>query len=238
MAMIRFAVVEDDPDCQRTIVGYIHDYFADRKEVDCAVFNDGSSLLAADFSTFDIIFLDIVMQHSNGIEVAHKIRETNEDVVIIFVTEAVQYAIEGYSVSAADFLVKPVYYTSFCTSMERALNLMKRRRPNMLQINFDKTVNYVDIASIYYIETDTKNKSTLVHAQSGDYRCTDTMRDLEEKLAPYGFGRCHQAYIVNVAYVESVKKDEVLVHGQHIPLSRSRREDFIALLLKEVGSTI
>lgn len=234
--MIRFAVVEDDPGYQKTIVEYIRDFFTGREAVDYAVFDDGLDFLAARPQELDVVFLDIMMQRSNGLEVARKIRETDAKVVIIFVTEAVQFALEGYGVRATDFLVKPLYYTSFCTSMQRALAVIQRRRPNMLQVNFDKTVSYVDISSIYFIET--KNKGTLIHAQSGDYSCSDTMRDLEAKLAPFGFGRCHQAYIANVAYVESVKKKEVLVHGQWIPMSRYKREEFVTLLLKEVGATV
>ena len=234
--MIRFAIVEDDPDCQRTIVSYIHDFFDGRDEVDCTVFDDGADFLAARRDDFDIIFLDIMMPKSNGIDVARTIRQNDPKVVIIFVTEATQYALDGYGVAATDFLVKPLFRTSFNTAMERALALVERRQATMLQVNFDKTTSYVNIGSIFYIET--KNKAALIHAQSGDYMCSDTMRELETKLGPFGFGRCHQAYIVNTAYVESVTKTDVLVRGERIPLSRNRREEFVALLLREVGSTL
>ena len=185
---------------------------------------------------FDVVFLDIVMARSNGIEVARRIRERDSNVVIIFVTEAVQYALEGYGVQATDFLIKPLYYTSFCSSMQRALAVLKRRAPSMIQINYDKTVTYLDVSTIFYIET--KAKGTLIHSQSGDYDCTDTMKDLAAKLAPFGFGRCHQAYIVNTAYVESVRKREVLVRGQWLPMSRYKRDEFVTTLLKEVGGTV
>lgn len=233
--MIRIAVVEDNPECQRILVSYIRDFFAGREAYDCAVFDDGVDFLAAAMQV-DLLFLDIVMAHTNGIEVARRVRERDANAVIVFVTEAVQYALEGYGVHALDFLVKPLYYTSFCTTVQRALDVFKRRAPNMLRIDYDKTVSYVDIASIFSIET--SSKKTLLHAQSGDYWSNGTMKELEEKLAPFGFARCHQAYIVNVAYVESVRKKEVLVHGQWIPLSRYRREEFIARLVKEVGAMV
>ena len=234
--MIRFAIVEDDPDCQRTIVEYVTSFFAGRDETDCAVFADGTDFLAARPANLDVIILDIMMPNSNGIEVARTIRQDDPKVIIVFVTEATQYALDGYGVSATDFLVKPLYYTSFCASMERVLSLLERHRAAMLQVNFDKTTSYLDVGTIFYIET--KNKATLIHAQSGDYMCSDTMRELEAKLSPFGFGRCHQAYIVNTAFVESVTKTDVLVHGEHVPMSRNRREEFVALLLKEVGATL
>ena len=234
--MIRFAIVEDDPDCQRTILAYLHDYFAGREETACTTFDDGTDFLAARPGDIDVIFLDIMMPNSNGIDVARAIRQDDSKVIIVFVTEATQYALDGYGVAATDFLVKPLYYTSFCASMERVLALLERRCAAMLQVNFDKTTSYLDVGTIFYLET--KNKAVLIHAQSGDYMCSDTMRELEAKLSPFGFGRCHQAYIVNTAYVESVTKTDLLVHGEHIPLSRNRREEFVALLLKEVGATL
>lgn len=233
--MIHTAVVEDDLLHQRTLVGYLRDFFADRMPLDCVTYDDGADFLAHPPAQLDLVFLDIVMARSNGIDVAHRLRENNPGVLIVFVTEAVQYALEGYGVHAIDFLIKPLYYTSFCSTMQRALTVMHRRASAMVRVSFDKTTSYLDATSILYVET--RTKGTLIHAQSGDYRCADTLRDLEEKLGPLGFGRCHQAYLVNVGRVESVRKTDVLVGGTWLPLSRHRRERFVEQLLREVGAT-
>ncbi len=234
--MLHIAVVEDDANYQKTLVGYLRDFLSGREAYECAVFDDGADFLTDTPAELDILFLDIMMARSNGIDVAHAVRAHDENVAIVFVTEAVQYALEGYGVRATDFLVKPLYYTSFCNSMQRALATLHRRAPHMVRIDFDKTTSYVDASSIHYIET--RSKGTLVHAQSGDYECSEPLRALEERLAPLGFGRCHQAYLVNVSHVETVRKTEVLVCGTWLPLSRARREGFVGLLVREVGATI
>lgn len=154
----------------------------------------------------------------------------------MFVTEAVQFALEGYTVQASDFLVKPLYYTSFRSAMLRALATVSRRAPHFIQIPYDKLSALVDVASIVFIET--RGKRTAVHTTSGDYDCSLTMRELETRLQPHGFGRCHQAFIVNVAFIESVRKTEVVVRGRAIPISRNKREKFIETILREVGATI
>jgi DNA-binding LytR/AlgR family response regulator len=234
--MWRIAVVDDDPDYRRVLTGYLHDFFADREAYECAVFEGGADFLAQTPSDLDVVFLDIVMGRTNGVDVAHALRERDENVAIVFVTEAVQYALEGYGVRAADFLVKPLYYTSFATCMQRVMAQVARRKPTMLRIDYDKTVHYLDTSSVFYIET--RGKRVVVHAQSGDYPCSDTMKDLEVRLAPFGFGRCHHACIVNAAYVETVRKNEVLVHGVWVPLSRQRRDGFMAFLLRELGGAV
>lgn len=233
--MIRMAVVDDDPEHRRLLVGYIKDFFADREPYECAVFDDGDDLLVAP-AEFDVVFLDIVMDRSNGVDVAHALRERDESVAIVFITEAVQYALEGYGVRAADFLIKPLYYTSFCACMQRVLATVRKHRPTLLRVEYGKTVHHLDISSIYVVET--RNKKVVIHARSGDYLCSDTLKGLEERLAPHGFGRCHHAYIVNTAYVETVRKQDVLVHGSWIPMSRQRRDAFMELLLKEIGGEV
>lgn len=232
---ITTAVVEDDPLQQKTLVGYLHDFFAGREPLDCVTYDDGVDFLARPPAQLDLVFLDIVMARSNGVDVAHRLRESDPGVLIVFVTEAVQYALEGYGVHALDFLIKPLYYTSFCSTMQRALTVMRRRAPAMVRVSFDKTTSYLDATSILYVET--QAKGTLIHARSGDYRCADTLRDLEERLAPLGFGRCHQTYLVNLAQVQTVRKTDVLVGDAWLPLSRHRRERFVELLLSEVGAT-
>ena len=234
--MLHIAVVEDEEIHRKTLVGYIRDYLGGREAYECATFEDGAEFLARQPQDLDILFLDIVMGHSNGIDVAHTVRSHNDNVIIIFVTQAVQYALEGYGVHASDFLVKPLYYTSFCHSMQRALATLKRRAPNMLRIEFDKTTSYVDISTILYVET--RSKGTLVHAQSGDFGCSESLRSLEERLGPLGFGRCHQAYLVNVTHVQTIRKTELLVGQAWLPISRARREAFVSLLVHEVGATI
>ena len=62
---------------------------------------------------YQIIFLDIELKNENGIDIAEKIRKTNENVEIIFLTAFIQYAVDGYKVKAYRFLVKPVNYDDF-----------------------------------------------------------------------------------------------------------------------------
>ncbi|MCD8023043.1 MAG: LytTR family DNA-binding domain-containing protein [Lachnospiraceae bacterium] len=234
--MLRLVIVEDDPKEQEILKGYIERYFAETESCEVSVFSDGTELLARYPSEPDILFLDIAMKQSNGVAVAKEVRKRDSRVLILFVTEMAQYALEGYKVNACDFLVKPVYYTSFCNSMKRAMAVLKRRMPDMIEVHYDKTSRYLDVATIYYIET--SNKKTLFHTQSGDFFASDTMKMLEEKLESHGILRCHQAFLVNVRFIESVYRQEVLVHGIAIPISRQKREDFLQKFVSYMGGNL
>ena len=54
--------------------------------------------------------MDIELKYMDGIRAAYKVREFDRRVLLLFVTNMVQFALEGYAVDAADFIVKPITY--------------------------------------------------------------------------------------------------------------------------------
>lgn len=48
------------------------------------------------------------------------------EVVIIFITNMPQYAIQGYRVDALDYVLKPVSYFAFTQRIDRALTRLKK----------------------------------------------------------------------------------------------------------------
>ena len=65
-------------------------------EIKCDKYCSGAELLKSNFNQYKIIFLDIDMLTENGINIAEKIREKNQQVEIVFLTALIQYAVEGY----------------------------------------------------------------------------------------------------------------------------------------------
>ena len=84
-------------------------------------------LLDAYRSDVDLIFLDIQVPDMMGIDAARRIRDVDQEVMIIFVTNLTQYAIDGYSVRAFDYILKPLNYFSFSKKLRRALRMLSYR---------------------------------------------------------------------------------------------------------------
>lgn len=102
--MIRIAIVEDDKNYQAQLVQYIQRYTVDTgNETDIRLFDDGDMIIDNYAGNYDIIFFDIEMKRMNGMESARIIRKLDENVIIIFITNMAQYAIQGYEVSALDY---------------------------------------------------------------------------------------------------------------------------------------
>ena len=107
--MLRIAIVEDEKDSLDRLTGLIKRY---EKERDCecgvSVFGDGMNFVSDYCRVYDVVFMDIEMPFLDGMHAARKLRELDPSVMLVFVTRLASYALAGYEVDAAGYIVKPV----------------------------------------------------------------------------------------------------------------------------------
>ena len=127
--MINIAVVDDELEACNTLKSSL-DLFKNKinEEFKIEIFNDPQIFLMHFDSQYNLIFLDIEMDKINGIECGKAIRKIDKSVIIIFVTNAAKYAIQGYEVEALDYIVKPINNEVFFLKMERALKRIAKRK--------------------------------------------------------------------------------------------------------------
>ena len=130
--MYKVSVVDDEQAVCDRLEGLINAYgTAHGAEFEVRKFTDANAYLAAHDEESDVIFLDIDIPGMSGMDIAHKIRETRPDVIIIFCTNLQQFALNGYEVDAFGFIVKPIKEYSFDFFMDKAMKKLARvRRSN------------------------------------------------------------------------------------------------------------
>ncbi len=223
--MLRAAIVEDERAEREKLRSYLKRFGNEQKlEIHVEEFTDGIQLVDEYAHNFDVIFLDIEMQRMNGMETARAIRAKDADVLLLFVTNLAQYAIEGYEVEAVDFMVKPVHYETFVPRMEKVLKKLNLKTGHLLPFRMGKSTVYLNAWDILYAET--MNKKTLLHTATEDLPCSETMNELQEKLEECGFYRCHNAFLVNMNAIDRMDSCVVIVRGVEIPVSKYRRKEF------------
>ena len=112
--MVKIAIVEDERAYQEQFFAYVKKYEAESGErMEISIFSDGYEIVEKYNASYDIIFLDIQLVVMDGMETAKKIRKLDENVILIFITNMAQYAIQGYEVNALDYVLKPVSYFAF-----------------------------------------------------------------------------------------------------------------------------
>ncbi len=232
--MYQLAIVEDEQECIDEIVGYIHRYEEENLcEFLISVFHDGSELLKNYEPRYDLILMDIEMPKVSGMEAALKIRETDENVVIVFITNMAKYAVEGYSVGALDFMVKPITYYTFQLRLKRAVSRAEKQHNDEILLTLRDRVVRIGVRQIYYVEI--QNRQLHYHTDDGEYLLGGTMREAEAQLLPYHFAKCNHWYMVNLMHVQEVRKDVVIVGGHRLEISRRARNDFMRALTDYMG---
>ncbi|PKQ61836.1 DNA-binding response regulator [Labilibaculum filiforme] len=181
-----------------------------------------------------LIFLDIQMPDFTGIEFA---RTLDEDCKVIFTTAYNKYAVEGFQLHALDYLLKPISYEVFLTSVKHAkqhFDLLQSVAPNSametdenyLFVKADYQVKRVDYNEILYIEglkdyvklyVEDSIKPIVFHA---------TMKSLEEKLPTDKFMRIHRSYIVSLDKIKTIERDRILFGKERIPISKQYKDVF------------
>lgn len=175
---------------------------------------DGINMLEQNISNLqaiDILFLDIYMPQTNGMEVARELRKREIEAPIVFLTTSSDFALEGYEVSALSYLIKPVSSLRVCEVMDRALQQFRPKR-----ILLGNQLFMVD--DIVFAESHLK----IVKLHFKDGRTVEVREKLDviaNQLEKNNFLRCHKSFLVNLAYIARTHGPTfITTQGYEIPI--------------------
>lgn len=226
---LRVAVVEDDDRSARDLADHLQRYEKSRPvRFQVTRFTDGADLVDRYRSSFDLIFLDIEMLELDGMSAARKIREVDSEVMLIFVTNLAEYAIRGYEVGASDYLLKPLEEFGFGQRLDRILG--RRLTENRTWIVVATKGREARFASDDLLYVEVADHQLVYHTRIGDFSTRQSLASVERNLDGDQFARCNQCFLVNLAYVESVRDGQVLVGSNWLPISRGQKRPFLEKL--------
>lgn len=235
---MKIAIVDDSREDADQLYGYVSRFAEEHNTpMHISVFYASFDFLEEYQGEYDVIFLDIEMPGSDGLEVAKEIRSKDAGVGIIFVTSMAQYAIQGYEVNAIDFMVKPIGYYNLSVKLEKAFQFCKRRNRGHILVNDKEGIRRFLITDISYIE---KERDFLVfHTSQGESKCRGSMKMIKEKLDGLPFAECISGCLVNFDYVNCIGKDSVTLQTQTVlPLSRRLKKQFLREYIRYMGGEI
>ncbi len=175
-----------------------------------------------------LLFLDIQMPELSGIEFAKILPHETK---IIFTTAFQQYAIEGYKVSAIDYLLKPISFDDFLKAANKALDwfsiTQKQQtcaKDRFMFVKSDYKLLRVALDNILYIEG-LKDYVRIYLDDGQRIMSLMNMKKLEEYLPHPEFLRTHRSYIVHMSKAQSIDRFRIVFGEEYIPISDSYKDD-------------
>ena len=231
--MIKLAIIEDNAEDYKHLNALVTRYSkASGVEIDEKHFENALNFLDAK-EKFDIILLDIMMPGYNGMEMAQRLRKFDEDTEIIFVTTMGQYAIDGYSVNATGFLLKPASYERLKGVLDKTIRRVKGKTSAIITVKTYTELISIDVSTVEYIEV--KGHYIVFHTQKGDIETKGTLKELTEKLEKYSFIRANNYAIVNARHIRAIRDNTVVLSSGALELSRRKKPEFIEAYLRYSG---
>jgi DNA-binding LytR/AlgR family response regulator len=180
--------------------------------------------------SYDIVFLDIKMEKTNGFDVAKRLREdVGSDCFIVFVTILKEYVYDAFEVEASDYLLKPLEDERFKRTMNRIIRYIQDKKNSSLTLKKGLYWKSIPFADIYYCEA--INRKIYVHTKQEIIDYYNKIEDLEKQVDTRFF-KCHRSYLVNLQHVCGCATGFAeLESGEKIPISRLRQPDFLQAVL-------
>lgn len=229
---MRIAVVDDDPNDAALVIRFVDRYYqGDKSRYSIATFPTGEDFLCDYQASFDLVFLDVEMPGMGGLRTAAKLRQIDQQVVLVFTTKMAQYAASGYDVDAIGYLVKPVGYYDLALKMHKAQGLVEARRQITVSLNAETGTEFVSSRDILYVEV--RGHAVIYHtSKRGAMKVWGSLKATEGQLSRASFVRISRYCLVNIEHVDAVHGDVVNVGGQSLSLSRSCHKSVLQALAR------
>lgn len=229
--MLKIAVCDDDKNVLQNVEMILFDYFKKNSiEYLLDKFDDGVDLLNS-AKKFDIIFLDIEMEYSNGIDVAEHIRIFNSSVPIVYITSYTDYWRRAFKVHAFGFITKPLKETDFQDLLDDYFNTFSMTHKNTVSFVTSDGAICIDYEKILYFYIKSKRNVDLF-TKDENYLLRENISDIYERLEKKWFYQTRRECIVNLRNVKKVQHDYaiVMVDGSILPLAQRKKEEFMKKL--------
>jgi len=183
----------------------------------------------------DLIFLDINMPALSGIDFY---KGLEQNTMVIFSTAHAQYALDGFELSAVDFLLKPYSFERFSQAANKAkefYNFLHNKQTTdnkHLFIRSDYSLVKIQLAEIAFIEG--LADYLKIHLNNGKVIITRmTMKGITAKLPQKEFVRVHRSFILPIVQIESVRNKNIYLKGhKEIPIGARYEEEFLKVFKK------
>ncbi len=226
MAALRCLIADDEPLAVKLLESYM-------KKLDCVAslrcYSSASQALEAiEAGDVDLAILDIRMPGLSGLDLARA--ADSRGTAVIFVTAYPGYALEGFRVHAADYLLKPVSFDDFAEAVGRVAARFNSAGSAFITVRSDYRQVRIPLDVILYIKGLKDYVKIFTTSRERPVLTLMNLKALEGMLPAERFMRIHRSYIVNLNHITSYDRSAVMIGGVSVPVGDTYRTRLIEKL--------
>lgn len=218
--MMIIGICNDDAQFTKELHTIVDEFMRNVSDWEFRTYQGGEEVIAAiEAHVFDcnLLFMDILMEHTSGIDTARYIHEHQVDTDLIFITGAMDHVLECVHYNTFAYLVKPLSKADVVSELNRYLSEIQLT-PKCLNVPIRGTTHRVPLNNILYIDSDLRKVT--IHTKYKEFDCYQKLGTLENILKKEGFIRCHQSYLVSANKITSYNVNALYIDDIKIPVSR------------------
>lgn len=236
--MLKIAVCDDNEFDKKKILSSLYNIEESWKEnFEILSFSNGRSLYnSLSGNEYNIIFLDIIMENFDGIEIAKKIRISNDETSIIFISNCDRRFREMFPLKVTAFLDKPFELRQLENVLKEAYDKIKKDYKKIFSYSKNGSLRYIEYNKIIYFSVQGHYITMKIIEQEIKYKgkisqVWDQLIDRESFCKP------NRSYIVNLKYM-SILKDKILIDklNEEISIGRSFKKDTLARFINYINN--
>lgn len=237
---MKIAICDDDKEFAEKVEDQLINYTTMRQiPVEVSVFTTADEFVHSELEIYNVVFLDVRIGKSNGIDAAQQLRKRNSRAVLIFISAFVEYAIMGYSVHASAYLLKSDLDGTFQNCMDEVFQKTSIE-PVSIIVPYEGTNVSIQSEHILYIESyrhQLKLHTTLSALSTVQYYFK--LSDLESVLCQHGFLRIYKSYLINMDHCKAIQKKLALMDdGTELTCSRQNYHQILEAFLRWKGERV
>lgn len=235
--MIKVGICDDEEDFIQELKEYISDYsWKNSVEIEIQSYENADDLLLyiKENGALDIVFLDIQLKGTTGVEVGKRIRSdlTNEMMQIVFVSSKQGYAIQLFDIRPMNFLIKPIDYQKTKYIFDEYLKRYYLQE-QMFEYQIGEKFYQVHEEKILYFQS--RGKKVYIITQNEKDAFYGKLSDVLLQLKDNSFCLVHKSYLINMRYATEYGKDYiVMANGEKIPVSSKMKNALNRKLMETI----
>ncbi|SHE54083.1 two component transcriptional regulator, LytTR family [Flavisolibacter ginsengisoli DSM 18119] len=233
---IKCLIIDDEPPAREVLKRYVEQLPMLQLTGECSNAIQAIGMLQQ--QDIDLLFLDIRMPQLNGIDF---LRTLNTPPKIIFTTAFAEYAVEGYELDIADYLMKPIRFDRFIKAVNKAFPkqptidteekfqpLEEKRTESFVYFRADRKMVKVLLNDILYIES--MKDYVKVYTTNTTIITKQSLSSVETMLPEKRFIRTHRSFIVAIHHISTFTNEIIEINKTEIPIGKLYRNTVLKLL--------